>query len=114
MGNHIQTGKVLLRDGANVNARQKHQRTALHYAVQKDFVELAVLLLQRKADPTAKNNKDEDPFTLAKSDQVRSALEQAKADRAAKQEKDGKVPQKVHRKEPDGKNELQDETANEK
>jgi ankyrin repeat protein/N-acetylneuraminic acid mutarotase len=59
--------ELLLKAGADVNARNKNGDTPLHYAVGNSQRELAELLLANKADPNERNNAGKTPLDLAKS-----------------------------------------------
>ena len=48
----VELCKFLLENGANVNAEDIQNKTALHYAIQEHRSETTKLLLQFKADPT--------------------------------------------------------------
>ncbi len=57
--------KYLIKQGADVNARDRNGNTALHGAVYKGHKEIVNLLLVREADINAKNYKQETVFHLA-------------------------------------------------
>ena len=50
---HVDVAKVLLRNGADVNAVQVVKRTALHLASENGHVDVAKLLIQNGADVNA-------------------------------------------------------------
>lgn len=53
---HAATVKLLLDKGANINARDKHDYTALIFAASKGHAEVVKILLERGADLKAKND----------------------------------------------------------
>jgi len=57
--------KYLIKQGADVNAKDRNGNTALHGAVYKGHKEIVNLLLVREADINAKNYKQETVFHLA-------------------------------------------------
>ena len=57
--------EVLLKAGADVNAKAKDGWTPLHIAVSGKQREVAELLLANHADPNAKNNAGQTPLHLA-------------------------------------------------
>ena len=59
--------KLLIDRGADVNQRGGlHSETPLHFAAQYGNVELVKLLLEAKADPTAKEFRGKTPLDVAK------------------------------------------------
>jgi len=59
------TAPLLLSSGANLDARDNHQRTALMYAAQKTSVELLRLFLAHGADVNAKDSQGESALMYA-------------------------------------------------
>lgn len=57
--------KMLLEAGANPNAEDANQTTALHYAAMFKNYDLAVMLIEAGANPNHKNNVNQSPFDLA-------------------------------------------------
>jgi ankyrin repeat protein len=94
MGNLTQV-KGLLEAGADINAKDGFQRTALHWAVNRGFKPIARLLIEKGANVNA---KDRDAFTplhlasqLVQSD-VAELLIQHGAELNAKENSWGKTP----------------------
>ena len=48
--NHVDVVKVLIRNGADVNAVDKHEETALHFAIENYYKDIALNLLCFGAD----------------------------------------------------------------
>ena len=59
--------ELLLKAGADVNAKEKNGMTPLHLAVSRDQRELVELLLANKADPNERDKAGHTPLDLAKS-----------------------------------------------
>lgn len=59
------TAEVLLKAGAIPDTRDFNGETALHYAVEKNNIPLAVSLLDHGADPFVENNSGMTPLVLA-------------------------------------------------
>lgn len=57
--------QYLISYGANVNARDADDRTALHYASSDGYMVIVRLLLENNADPFAKSTMGETPIHLA-------------------------------------------------
>lgn len=56
--NQLTMAEFLLKNGAFVNAQNKHGTTALHCAVSNKNIKMMKLLLEEKANPDVKNNED--------------------------------------------------------
>ena len=54
---HVDVVKVLLQNGADVNAVDERKWTALHFAAQSGHVDVAKVLIQNGADVNAVNRK---------------------------------------------------------
>lgn len=65
MGVSTDTLEVLLKAGAIPDIRDSNGETALHYAVEKNNISLAVSLLDNGADPFIENNDGMTPLVLA-------------------------------------------------
>lgn len=78
--NATTTAFVLLDNGADVNARNHTQRTALHEAVKYDLVELATRLLDLGADIGAKDQFNKQPIHEVKSAEMTDLLASRGAD----------------------------------
>ena len=50
---HVDVAKVLIQNGADVNAVDKDKWTALHFAAEKGHVDVAKVLIQNGADVNA-------------------------------------------------------------
>ena len=55
----------LIEKGADVNARDIQDKTALHYAVQEHRLETSQLLLEHGSNPLAKSRYGDDALTTA-------------------------------------------------
>lgn len=55
----------LIEKGADVNARDIQDKTALHYAVQEQRLETSQLLLKHGSNPLAKSRYGDDALTTA-------------------------------------------------
>jgi ankyrin repeat protein len=62
---HAEVVPVLLRYGADVNARDNQNQTPLHHASELGYVEIAQLLLDHGADTSARNKDDNTPLYVA-------------------------------------------------
>jgi ankyrin repeat protein len=78
--NATTTAFVLLDNGADVNARDHNQRTALHEAVIQDLVAVATRLLDLGADVQAKTVFDQQPIHLVRSTEMANLLASRGAD----------------------------------
>ena len=59
---HVDVVKVLIQNGADVNAVEEYKETALHTAALNGHVDVAKVLIQNGADVNAVNQ--EDKFTI--------------------------------------------------
>ena len=64
----------LLASGADVNAREDRQGTALHLAAQNNHLEVVLLLLEQNADVNIANRSGQTPLHVAQSEEVSQAL----------------------------------------
>jgi ankyrin repeat protein len=62
-GGHADVAELLLKRGANPNARDRHGYTPLHWASAADVV---YVLLDHGADPTITDNRGRTPLDLAR------------------------------------------------
>ena len=62
---HVESSRVLLEHGANVNAHDHDAWTPLHYASLWGHLRVAQLLLEHKAISDARNKDDDTPLLLA-------------------------------------------------
>ena len=60
--------KVLLQNGADVNAVGKHKEKALHYAAWEGYVDVAKVLIENGADVNAATNKKKKALHVAAED----------------------------------------------
>ncbi len=67
--------KLLLEQGANVNAKQTQGVTALHSAVHRGSLELVKLLVSYQADTSAKMDNGDTPITIAKRENQTAILD---------------------------------------
>jgi ankyrin repeat protein len=65
-GRHEDVARLLIKAGADVNARQRHGYTPLHSAAQNGDVELVDRLLHAGADPSARTDDGRTPADLAR------------------------------------------------
>jgi ankyrin repeat protein len=86
--------EVLLKSGADVNAKSKDGWTPLYVAVSYRQREVAELLLANHADPNAKNNEGQTPLHLAVQSGQRELAELLLANKADPNERDdqGRTP----------------------
>jgi cytohesin len=86
--------EVLLKAGADVNAKAKDGWTPLHIAVSREQREVGELLLANHADPNAKNNEGQTPLHLAVQSGQRELAELLLANKADPNERDnqGRTP----------------------
>jgi uncharacterized protein len=63
--NRIDSAGLLLAAGADVNRQDRHGATALFYAANAGFFELAQLLLKRGADPALADDSGITPMQIA-------------------------------------------------
>jgi len=78
--NATRTALVLLDNGADVNARDHTQHTALHGAVSHDLVQVATRLLDLGADVQAKNAFNQQPIHMVRSAEMVNLLASRGAD----------------------------------
>ena len=62
----VDSAKVLIREGAEVDARGEDGFTPLHSAVEQDKIEVARLLLDSNANPYLRTSDGTDAFELAR------------------------------------------------
>ena len=60
-----ETVDLLIRNGADINARKNDQMTPLHSAATLGYAQIAEMLLQNKADVNARDNKRNTPLHFA-------------------------------------------------
>jgi ankyrin repeat protein len=65
MNGNLETVRVLLRQGGNVNATQADGATALHWAVRRNDADMADVLLRAGANPSAATREGTTPMLLA-------------------------------------------------
>lgn len=67
---------ALMLAGADIHAADINGSTALHHAVMRKHFDLTQLLLQRLADPLARNREDNTPWLIAQSSEDRRRIAQ--------------------------------------
>ena len=65
MNNHSETAVMLIRAGADINAKGDDGSTPLHWAAWDDHTQIANLLIEHKADVNAKDCDNRTPLTNA-------------------------------------------------
>lgn len=94
----VQLCEYLISKGADVNAKDIQEKTALHYAIQEHRLETTKLLLSHGADPFAKSRYGDDALQTACLkgahvifDYLQSSIEYSEARRADSHELIGKI-----------------------
>ncbi|PKS12546.1 hypothetical protein jhhlp_000754 [Lomentospora prolificans] len=87
----IANAKVLLRNGADVNAQDIQGNTPLHHAAWRGSAELIRLFLREGANPTLRDANGLLPLDLTKMEDVREILEGAMEDHRMAKKKAGAV-----------------------
>lgn len=64
---HMQTVKFLVEQGANVNALDMGDNSALHWAAMRGHVEIVKFLTEQGADKTLRNKQEKLPIDLCQS-----------------------------------------------
>jgi uncharacterized protein len=64
-GKNLRIVEKLIEAGADVNAAQQHELTALHAAAQEGLVEIAKVLIRHEADKKALDDKGRTPSEMA-------------------------------------------------
>ena len=59
------TLEYLLKKGCDVNGQDEHGRSALHYAVDLDNIDIVKFLMEKGADPQLMDNNDSSPYDEA-------------------------------------------------
>ena len=67
---HLDMIRLLIQKCAKVNARDKTQSTPLHFAIENEQGEAAVLLLELGADGSLENNESKTPEQMTRNKQV--------------------------------------------
>ena len=70
----IEAAKLLIKHGADVNARNQFGLAPLHGAAQSDRIEFIRLLIENGADPDARATNGMRPCDVAKTDEMRLLL----------------------------------------
>ena len=60
----INAVKILLKYGADVNARNNDGQTALNWAAKGSYNEIVQLLLDKQANPVIKDRNEKTPFSI--------------------------------------------------
>ncbi|MBN1764792.1 MAG: ankyrin repeat domain-containing protein [Sedimentisphaerales bacterium] len=68
--NRVDMAEILIKYGADVNARAEYNITPLYIAAYSNNVEMVKLLLKYNADPTIKNKHGRGPKEVTSSDEI--------------------------------------------
>jgi hypothetical protein len=77
----VRTADMLLRYGADINARGSHGMTPLHYAARQGSTEVAEFLIKRGADLEARDDAGQTPANLAENPDTREVFRSRSARR---------------------------------
>ncbi|MEJ2780413.1 ankyrin repeat domain-containing protein [Stygiolobus sp. CP850M] len=77
LNGHVEIVRVLLKRGADPNAKDNYGSTPLHEAAKEGHVEIVKLMLERGADPRIADNGGCIPLDYAEDSVIRSLLESA-------------------------------------
>ncbi|MGC8924180.1 MAG: ankyrin repeat domain-containing protein, partial [Candidatus Micrarchaeia archaeon] len=69
--------KVLIENGADVNAKDNDGWTPAHWATRNGHLEPLKVLIENGADVNSKDKYDWTPFDLAKTDEIKQILKEA-------------------------------------
>lgn len=62
---HINTAKLLMKKGANLEGKDKFGNTSLHYTAKNGYKKIIAILIAQNVDVNAKNNAGETPLDIA-------------------------------------------------
>jgi ankyrin repeat protein len=75
---HIEIAKLLIAQGADVNATTKTNKTSLFFACREGHTSMVALLLSHGADPSIKTNEGLTPLSIATKKEIVELLSKVK------------------------------------
>lgn len=73
---HDDIAKMLIKNGANVNAKNSYNDTPLHVAAENGYDDIVNLLIENGANVNAKNNDNMTPLDVADNKKIAESLHQ--------------------------------------
>ncbi len=90
---HVDTVKVLIAKGTDVNAKDQDGWTPLHLAAYKCHIDIVKVLLKKGADLLLKNNSGKTPRDLARTGDIKKLLEEEEKQLKKLNEEKNDLPQ---------------------